>query len=147
MKFFLLLAFLLITAIPSMACECMFVESMQEQFDRADLVFYAKVTEIRDPQTKGFKDSPIYMMDSTYAEKAGYFPTFTVIKKYKGKVKKGHDIRLHSSWSSCDTSFLKDTEYVVFAYYDPQGRVRTSMCVPNTKITDPKQLEAFKKLR
>lgn len=130
-----------------MACECMFVESMQEQFDRADLVFYAKVTEIRDPQTKGFKDSPIYMMDSTYAEKAGYFPTFTVIKKYKGKVKKGRDIRLHSSWSSCDTSFLKDTEYVVFAYYDPQGRVRTSMCVPNTKITDPKQLEAFKKLR
>jgi hypothetical protein len=142
-----MLAFLLVTAIPSMACECMFVDSMQEHFDQADLVFYAKVSEIRDPQTKGFKDSPIYMMDSTYAERAGYFPTFTVIKKYKGKIKKGREIRLHSSWSSCDTSFLKDIEYVVFAYYDDQGRVRTSMCVPNTKITDPKQLEAFKKLR
>jgi hypothetical protein len=142
-----MLAFLLVTAIPSMACECMFVDSMQEHFDQADLVFYAKVSEIRDPQTKGFKDSPIYMMDSTYAELAGYFPTFTVIKKYKGKIKKGREIRLHSSWSSCDTSFLKDIEYVVFAYYDDQGRVRTSMCVPNTKITDPKQLEAFKKLR
>ncbi len=125
----------------------MFFDSIEEKLQQSDFVFFAKVTQINDQKVRGFSDSPHYMLDSRYVERGGYHPTFQILKKYKGKLKKGREVNLHSQWGNCDYFFEKDKEYVVFGYYDQEGRIATNVCWPIILVKDKSQLNTINKLK
>lgn len=125
----------------------MFINSLEENFQEADFVFLAKVTQINDQKVRGFSDSAHYMMDSSYVVRGGYHPTFQILKKYKGKLKKGREVNLHSQWGNCDFFFEKNKEYVVFGYYDQEGRIATNVCWPIILVKDESQLIPINKLK
>jgi hypothetical protein len=105
-----------------------------------------KVKSINDRKVEGFRDTMHFIMDSLYAEKGGYHPTMEVKKIFKGKMTSDSKIDIKSNWGLCDVFFEKDSEYVVFGYFDKDGQIQTSVCTPTTLLTDKKFLRRVEKL-
>ena len=147
MRLLLIIFIIIINNSDLSACECIPVLTVEQHFQKADVVFYAKVTSINDKKIPGYKSTMHFLMDSLYADKAGYHPTLTIKNVYKGKILKKNEVSLKSNWSLCDVLFKKNAEYVVFGYYDENGQIRTSVCTPTFLVTNINELTKIEKLK
>jgi hypothetical protein len=142
---------LTILTIDIFACECIPILTLEQHFKKADIVFYAKVISITDKRTEGYNETMHFMMDSLYTNKGGYHPELKILKTIKGNFKPGTLINktysFKSRWSLCDIFFKKDSEYIVFGYFDEHGNIQTSVCTPTTAVTDKKMIRRLEKMR
>jgi hypothetical protein len=121
--------------------------TLEQNFNKADIVFYAKVTSINDRQVEGFRDTMPFTMDSLYTDKGGYHPTLKIKKVYKGKINPRVKVNIKSNWGLCDVFFKSDTDYIVFGYFDKDGRIQTSVCTATTDVTDKELLRLIEKMK
>jgi hypothetical protein len=147
MKRLLIIFGLTILTWDTLACECIPILTLEQQFKKADIVFYAKVQSINDRQVDGFRDTMHFTMDSLYTDKGGYHPTLKVKEVYKGKLEQDIELNIKSNWGLCDVYFKTDTDYIVFGYYDKDGLIQTSVCTPTTIVTDKSLIRQIKKLK
>lgn len=127
------------------ACECSPTVTFEEQFKKADVVFYAKVISINDSEVENFKNTLYYAMDSLYIEQGGYHPTLRVLKTFKGKLG-SKTIKLKSKWAGCDVFFIRSKEYLVFGFISDNGDISTNICTGTDQVADKKKLKRLKEL-
>ncbi|MBX2962111.1 MAG: hypothetical protein KF687_06330 [Cyclobacteriaceae bacterium] len=130
-----------------LACECLPILTLEQQFKKADIVFYAKVQSLNDKNVKGFRETMHFTLDSLYTDKGGYHPTLRVKEVYKGKLEKDIELNIKSNWGLCDVFFKTGTYYIVFGYFDKDGLIQTSICTPTTMVTDKQLIRQIKKLK
>lgn len=147
MRRLLILCGLILWTLDVFSCECIPVISLEEHFKKADIVFYGKVKSINDSQIDGFRDNMNFMMDSLYTDRGGYHPTIEIKKVFKGKKYAKPQVDIISNWSLCDVFFKKDSEYVVFGYFDQNEQIQTNICVPTSMVTDKEFLRRIEKMK
>ncbi|WP_419212483.1 hypothetical protein ACNR9Q_17360 [Maribacter sp. X9] len=132
-----------------LACECSFID-VRKNYKKADVVFYGEVIDIMDKSIEGWEDT-LYSMNDSFLKFGGSFPMFKVIKINKGKKKRHFEenkILIHQDWSTCDISFKVGQTFLILAYLDSEGNLKTSMCSGSSsfKIQDyEKNIESYLK--
>jgi hypothetical protein len=116
---------------------------IRQAYERADLVFFAEVT--------GFGNASEHMDEASTDDGAwrveeekrfGTTPQLRLIKTYKGSKKsyRKSDLQISQRWRLCDMYFNRAETYVFFVKVDKDGKLRTSICVPNRLIRFDEQL-------
>lgn len=92
------------------ACSCIAM-TVEERYDRADVVFTGTVKEVRE--------------ENLYNRKYVRFDVDTI---WKGTY--GEELWVYTPWDSagCGVEFVKDKEYVVYSRRDEQGYLQTMLC-------------------
>lgn len=115
-------------------------KSFQEHVNSADIIFYGTVTSINDEKYENYENTLTYLLDSaSYPENYGYKPTFKIIEIFKGTFEiplEHNSYEYKSRWSNCDRSFKKGYSYIVFGYFEENGEINTSICLPGGIIYD-----------
>ena len=131
-QLFIIFGLTILTA-DSFECECIPVLTLEQQFSKADIVFYAKVNSVNDRQVKGFKDTMHFTMDSLYTDKGGYHPTLKIKKVYKGNINANIGVNIKSNWGLCDVFFKNDTDYIILATLTKTDKYK-QVSVPRQKM-------------
>lgn len=138
--------FCLLIFVPNtFACECVPLKSMPDELSNSELVFIGKVLRIKTPKSakltgksgvsiEGQEITGIYLAAQTNIR-------FKVIQKFKGTFSSQY-VMVATSSGCCDCGFLfeKNTEYLVYAYKNKEGRLETSVCT-RTKLKNQAEEE------
>ncbi len=82
----ILIAFFILGKSESFACECLPVLTLEDHYKQADIIFLAKIVEIKDSQVEGVKSTLYYRVDSLYFLEGGYSPIFEITKKIQRRI-------------------------------------------------------------
>ena len=110
---------------PAFACECKRNNSVEQEFSDSKSVFVAKVIEIKD-------------------SKPDAFVTLRVEKMWKGVKTETIVVLTDNRGKGCGYIFSKGERYLVYAFEDRDGRLRTDVCTrtadTNSAASDLKEL-------
>lgn len=122
--------------------------TMEQQVKQADVIFVAKVIEIKDLEYENIRSTLMFKVDSTYMENAGFNPILEVDTIYKGELNHpsySTTIPYECNWSNCDILFEREKTYLIFAYLEPDGRIKTNVCTKTKQFT-PEMVKELSKL-
>lgn len=120
------------------ACECVPLKSLADELSNSELVFTGKVVHINSPKsTKISGNIGVFIEGKEITGISLTAPTsikFRIIQNLKGTISTRYvTITTFSGCCDCGFTFQKNTEYLVYAYKNDEGRLETSVCT-RTKL-------------
>ncbi|GAB1823698.1 hypothetical protein HerbRD11066_68620 [Herbidospora sp. RD11066] len=110
---------LVLGSTPSYACSCVPPE-VPYYLKHSTVVFTGTVKAVKRPKNRWDPVKPVVY-------------TFRADHAYKGKPKATVTVSTHTQSAACGTHFSRGVRYLVFAA-KWEGRLTTSLCVPNMKV-------------
>lgn len=140
---FLLIAILNLNIQPVYSCSC-FVHSddqsewfIENEYKKSFYVFIGEAVrkEYTDETEEGYDEKGNYYMNTSWPP-ADHKTMIKVDKSYKGNPQ--DEIGIMDMISNCDYQFEKGKKYLIFAFYDTEGRLRSSLCGGTRLLSEAK---------